>query len=143
MADLNPLIRVRRHAVEQKQKALSELYRRAEALEIEKAGMLADLEAERAKIHEMGVQMLSYFGPYSEAVKERVSAIDKELKTLEARIQIARDDIARAFSDLKKIEIVQERREGEAEKAAAKKESDAMDAIAIEGYRRKMEEDGE
>lgn len=143
MADLNPLIRVRRHAVEQKQKALSELYRKAEALEAERVAMLENLETEREKIHEMGVQMLSYFGPYSEAVKERVAAIDKDLKTLEARIQIARDDIARAFSDLKKIEIVQERREEAEKKAIAKKESASMDAIAVEGYRRKMEEEGE
>lgn len=140
MADLNPLIRIRRHAVEQKQKALSELYRKAEALEAEKAALLENLEAEREKINEMGVQMLSYFGPYSEAVKERVTIIEKNMKMLEARIQIARDDIARAFSDLKKIEIVQERRAEEDAKAAAKKEAAELDAIAIEGHRRKMEE---
>ncbi|MCC6598499.1 MAG: flagellar FliJ family protein [Alphaproteobacteria bacterium] len=143
MADLNPLIRVRKHAVEQKQKVLSDLYRKAEILEGERAALIEDLETEGLKMHEMGVQMLSYFGPYSEAVKERIEAIDKNLKTLEARIQIAQDDMTRAFSDLKKVEIVQDRREEAEEKAQNKKESDTLDAIAIEGHRRKMQEEEE
>jgi flagellar FliJ protein len=141
MADLKPLIRVRKHGVEQRQKVLSELYRKAEALAQEKRDLLTRLDEEQAHLEEMDVQMLSYFGPYSDAVHERVEEIDKAAKTLDARIEIARDDIGRAFAELKKVEITQERREDEEEKARNDKESKELDDIAIEGYRRKQEEE--
>ena len=56
MADLNPLIRVRRHVVEQKQKMLAELYRQAEELEgvaaLDQAEALIDeaLQLDRADL---------------------------------------------------------------------------------------------
>lgn len=141
MADLDPLIRVRKHAVEQKQKFLAELYRQAEELEGQKKNMLDTLAEERKKVDEMGVEALGYFGAYSQAVKGRVEDINEAMKKLNNRIEIARDDMARAFEDLKKIEITQERREAEEKKAIKKKEDDAMDEIALEGYRRKVEEE--
>ena len=141
MADLDPLIRVRKHAVEQKQKFLAELYRQAEEMEQQKQSMLDTLAEERKKVDEMGVEALSYFGHYSDAVNNRVEDIDEAMIKLNNRIEIARDDMARAFEELKKVEITQDRRHAEEQKAIQKKESDMMDEIAIEGYRRKMEED--
>ena len=140
MADLSGLIRVRRHALEQKQKFVAELYRQAEELDNQKATLLTTLDEEREKVDEMGVEMLSYFGPYSEAVKERVEEIDEASETLNARIEIAREDMRAAFAELKKIQITQERREDEEEKAVNKKESDELDEIGLETYRRKVEE---
>lgn len=141
MADLDPLIRVRKHAVEQKQKFLAELYRQAEELEAQKKNMLDTLAEERKQVDQMGVEALGYFGNYSQAVKNRVEDIDDAMKKLNNRIEIARDDMARAFEDLKKIEITQERREAEEQKAIKKKEDDMMDEIALEGYRRKVDEE--
>ena len=138
MADLNPLIRVRKHVVEQKQKFLAELYRQAEDLEHEKKTMLDQLGKEQEKIREMDVQMLSYFGPYTEAVKDRVAAIDEARGTLEARIEIAREDMREAFAELKKIEITQERREDAEAKEISKKEADELDEIGLENYRRQQ-----
>ncbi len=140
MADLSGLIRVRKHAVEQKQKFVAELYRQSEELANQKTTMLSQLDEEREKIQEFGVEMLSYFGPYSEAVKERVVEIDDASGVLEARIEIARDDMRKAYTELKKIEITQGRREDEAEKAINKKESAELDEVGIEGFRRKVEE---
>lgn len=140
MADLDPLIRVRTHVVEQKQKFLAELYRQAEELDNQKATMLRQLDEEREKIKEMGVEMLSYFGPYSEAVKDRVHEIDEAREKLETRIEIAREDMREAFAELKKIEITQEARENEEEKAREKKESDELDEIGLEIFRRQQEE---
>ena len=141
MADLKPLIRVRKHGVEQRQKVLSELYRKAEQLAQEKRDLLTRLDEEQAHLEEMDVQMLSYFGPYSDAVHERVEEIDKAAKTLDARIEIARDDIRRAFADLKKVEITQERREEEEEKARNQKESKELDDIGVDRFLRNQEEE--
>jgi flagellar export protein FliJ len=141
MADLHALIRVRRHAVEQKQKVLGELYRKVEELETQKKELHETLAAERLKVDEMGVAALGYFGRYSEVVRERSDEIDEALKKLNNRIEIAREDMRIAFSELKKIEITQEAREKAEEKKRNKKESDLMDDIAIDGFRRKQEEE--
>lgn len=141
MADLTGLIRVRKHAVEQKQKFIAELYRQAEELQQQKTTLLEQLAEEEEKIKEFSVEMLSYFGPYSEAVKERVEDIDKASATLETRIEIAREDMRTAFADLKKIEITQERREDEADREIEKKESAELDEIGVETYRRNLGEE--
>lgn len=141
MADLEALVRVRRHAVEQKQKFLAELYKQADELEGQKETMLTTLAEERKKVDEMGVEALGYFGHYSEAVRGRVEDIDEAMKKLNRRIEIAREDMRDAFAELKKVEITQERREAEEEKELKKKESDIMDEVALEGYRRRTEEE--
>lgn len=140
MADLNPLIRIRKHALEQKQKFLAELYRHAEDYERQKSNLLKTLEEEREKLDDMGPQMLAYFGPYSESVKDRVEEIDHALKKLNARIEMAREDMRAAFAEMKKLQITQDRREEEELEALDKKASQELDEIAIEGFRRQQEE---
>lgn len=141
MADLNPLIRVRKHTVEQKQKALAELYKQAEELLSQKKKLIDQLAIERQKVDEMGVAALGYFGRYSEVVRERSEEIDESMKMLEVRIEVAREDMRLAFAELKKIEITQERRD-DAEVAAREKKADQiLDDIAIEGYRRRVDEE--
>ncbi len=141
MADLDPLIRVHKHAIDQKQKFLAELYRQAEELAAQKQTMLNQLEEEKEKVKDMDVAMLSYMGPYSEAVKARVAEIDEAAATLEARIEIARDDLREAFAELKKIEITQERRAAEELAAINKKESEMLDEIALDTFRRNQAEE--
>lgn len=141
MADLNPLIRVRKHTVEQKQKALAELYRQAEELISQKKSLLDRLAVERQKVDEMGVEALGYFGRYSEVVRERAEEIDESMTMLESRIEVAREDMRLAFAELKKIEITQERRDEAEEAERNKKDDQILDEIAIDGYRRKVEEE--
>lgn len=140
MSDLNPLIRIRKHALEQKQKFLAELYRQAEEYENQKATLLKNLEEEREKLSDMGPEMLSYFGPYSQSVKERVEEIDHAMQTLSARIDLAREDMREAFAEVKKLEITQDARDDEERAELEKKLSDELDEIAIDGYRRKQQE---
>lgn len=142
MTDLAPLIRVRKHAVEQKQKVLAELYRQAEELEAQKADMLAQMEKEQETVKDLDVQMLSYFGPYTDAVHDRVEEIDEARATLEKRIEMAREDMRAAFEELKKIEITKEQRDAENAAALSKKESDDLDEVGLETYRRKQVEEG-
>lgn len=136
MADLRSLIRVRKHAVEDKQKALSELYRQAEELTSEKQALQDDLKRERQKVDEMGVEALGYFGRYSQVVKERSELIDHKMVMLENRIEIAREDMRIAFAELKKVEITQKRRDDEEEAEIKKAEDQSMDEIGLESYRR-------
>ena len=140
MADLDPLIRVRKHVVEQKQKFLAELYRQADELEEQKTVLLTQRDEERQKTAEMGVEMLSYFGPYSDAIDGRVEDIDEAVGKLNTRIEIAREDMREAFAELKKVEITQEVREAKEQAALDKKETQELDEIGIEAFRRSREE---
>ena len=116
MADLNPLIRVRKHAVEQKQKFLAELYRQAEELAAQKTSLETTLAEEQEKVKDMGIEMLAYFGPYSKAVQDRIQDIEDDTAKLNARIEVAKDDMNLAFTDLKK---------SKSPKSAAKKKKNA------------------
>ena len=136
MSDLNPLIRVRKHAVEQKQKFLAELYRQAEELTAQKLSLETTLAEEQEKVKDMGIEMLAYFGPYSKAVQDRIQDIEKDTAKLNARIEVAKDDMNLAFADLKKIQITQGRREEEEEREQNKKESNDLDEAALEIFRR-------
>lgn len=142
MADLNPLIRVRKHAIEQKQKFLADLYRQSEALAEERKKILDQLELEKQKIADMGAEMLGFFGHYSESVKTRVEEIDQAAAKLEVRIRVAQDEMQEAFAELKKIELIQERRDEEEAEALLKKENQTLGEIGIDGFRRRAEEEG-
>jgi len=141
MADLTGLMRVRKHDLEQKQKAVADLYRQAEYLANQKTELLETLDQEQEKLKDFGVEMLSYFGPYSEAVHERVEEIDAETTQLETRIEIAREDMRLSFAELKKIEITHERRLDEEQEKVDKRESTTLDEIAIDGYLRQIADD--
>lgn len=140
MADLNPLIRVRKHSVEQKQKFLAELYRQAEELQRQKETILHQMEEERKALETLSsVEMLTAYNHYVEAAKGRISDIDEARGKLEVRIEAAREEMREAFAELKKIEITQERREAEEIAAIEKRQSELLDDIAIEGFRRRTE----
>lgn len=140
MAKLDSLIRVRRYGVEEKQKALAELYRQVERFEIRRQQFEEELMTEReALVRETSPEMLAYFGRYSQIVKRDLGRIDVELKKLDARIGLMQDDIRSAFADLKRIEIVHNRRLASERKAQDDKESNELDAIGIERFHRASE----
>lgn len=141
MAELDSLIRVRTHAIEQKQKFLAELYRKAEELKQQRLDFIAQMQKEKENIQDMGMEMFVYYENYVKSAKERIAEIEVSEKQLDVRIVAAQDDMRDAFAELKKIEIIQEQRIAEEKAAQNKKESDLMDEIGIDGFRRLSEDD--
>lgn len=141
MADLDPLIRLRKHIVDEKQKILSTLYREAENLENKKKAMLDQVEHERRLIEDgSSPEASAHFGRYAENMRKKIAMMDDAIKKMEARIQVAQDDMRNAFAELKKVQITQRNREEKEKEALEKKESDLLDEMAIEGFRRKTED---
>lgn len=140
MAELDSLIRVRKHTVDQKQKVLAELYRQAENLDEQKSILEQQIQDERQNIHNMGVEMLNFFGAYAKAVKARLEEIVAAREILDARIRHAQEDMRIAFAEMKKVEIINERRKAEEKAKIAKKDSDTMDEIGVDGFRRQNED---
>lgn len=141
MADLDPLIRLRKHVAEEKQKILSALYRDAENLENKKKAMLDQLEHERRLVEEQSSpEAGAHYGRYAENMRKKIQTMNEAIRKMEAKIQTAQEDMRNAFADLKKVEITQRNREEREREALEKKESGLLDEIAVEGFRRKTED---
>ncbi len=138
MADLNALIRLRRFRVEEKQKALAEMYRQIEDVEAQIRNFEETLRRERELLNtNPNVEALAYFGRYADVVRRDIERMGMERKKIEVRIQIAQDDMREAFTDLKRVEIVQRNREEEEKKETQDRETREMNEIGLEVFRRK------
>jgi len=143
MAKLDSLIRVRKHTVEQQQKALAELYRKAEEMKAERDALETQLAIESEKSRELQPDMLEYFAAYVKQTRKTIDTIDRNREKLERQIKLAQEQLREAFAEQKKIEIIDKRRkDAEAAKENAKESKD-LDEIAIDGFRRKSEEGGD
>lgn len=140
MADLNGLIRLRKYRVEEKQKALAEIFRQAELLETRKRILLADVDREQALAEESGdVDAMVAYAAYAARVYTELKKLDFLISKMEPRIIKAQDEMREAFSEQKKAEIIQEQREKEEAEKIAKKENSNLDDIGVEVFRRKDE----
>jgi flagellar export protein FliJ len=144
MADLDPLIRLYQKRVDDKQRVLADLYREVEILETLKSDMLAEIDSESKVIEGMeSLDTHSYFGAYLQAMRKKIDVVDDGLKQIERRVNLAREDVRRGFAELKKVEITAESRDAEEARKQAKKESDLMDEIGLDAFRRGQEADSE
>jgi flagellar export protein FliJ len=144
MADLDPLIRLYQKRVDDKQRVLADLYREVEILETLKSDMLAEIDSESKVIEGMeALDTHSYFGAYLQAMRKKIDVVDDGLKQIERRVNLAREDVRRGFAELKKVEITAESRDAEEARKLAKKESDLMDEIGLDAFRRGQEADSE
>jgi flagellar export protein FliJ len=140
MADLNPLIRLRKYRVEEKQKVLADLFRQAEKIENRKSFLLKQRDEERDVAEEKNdYETLTAFALFAERVRREVEALDEAMAQLNVRIGIAQDAMREAFGELKKIEIIQENRDDAEDKKALKQEGQVLDEVAVERFRRKEE----
>lgn len=137
MADLEPLIRLRKHAVDEKQRAVAQLYREAENLEKQKKVVEDQMAHEKRLAEEMNrPEAIAFYTRYAEGARKKIAALQISIKKMEGRIEAAQEDMRAAFAEMKKIQITQTRREKREAKAVQKKEDAQMDDIAIEQYRR-------
>lgn len=137
MADLDPLIRLNKHTLDEKRRVLSRLYSDAERLMRRKAGMLDQIEAERiAADGDVDPMMIQAYLSYLQRTRKDIAAIDKEVTKIEARIEQAIEDMRETFGELKKIEITRDRRLSELEAENKRREDALFSEIALDQYSR-------
>lgn len=140
MADLDPLIRYRKHGVDEKRRFLSQLYREQEKVAAQKALIEEQMQKEIDLAAEMGtVESQAYLGKYLEGARKKAQALEVTIRKMDGRIAAAQEDVRNAFSDLKKIEITQDAREAKEKAKEKRKEDIEMDDIAIDQFRRNDE----
>ena len=140
MADLKALIRVKKYQIDEKQKRIADLFRQAEDIEGRKDALRSTLEEER-KIAENTIlrDTENMFGLYAEGVKKQITLLDRDLAKLETRIQIAQDEIREAFTEMKRIELIQKQRENREAAKITARENAELDEIGLDVFRRNSE----
>lgn len=140
MAKLEGLIRVQKHAVDEKQKILARLYKEQEDQETAKQKILNQVQQETkaSEAMENDPFLQSSFGNFLESAKQQIHKIDEDLDRINMRIELAQEKIKEAFEELKKTEIIDQSRKDKEKKARLKKENAELDDIGIEGHRRQQ-----
>ena len=140
MANLDPLIRLNKFRLEEKQRSLSKLYADVERLEIQKSAILDSVESEKQAVDSdlKNFQMMQFFMTYIQKTKQEIDHINKQISSLEIKISRAIDEMRVAFGELKKIEITRDRRLAEIQKENQKKEDALFAETALEIYRRRQ-----
>lgn len=136
MMGLHTLVRLRQQQLDAKRKVLAELQSVLTALN----GALRDLEAEVAREQETAgssPEVSFHYGRYANAVIVRRETIEARIAEQAALVAAAHAEVMAAFRELKKLEVVQERREEEARKKAALAEQKSLDEVSLDIHRRR------
>lgn len=141
MADLAPLIRYQKYQLEEKQRFIAKLYAEAEKVYNHKERLLTELKHERNFVDTSDdPKVITEFLTYQNQMKKRVELADVEIGRIDARLDVAREDLRENFAELKKFEIVQRRRLEKKRRDLERREAALFDAVAIDGFRRRLEE---
>lgn len=140
MADLTVLIRLHKHELDEKRRLLAGLYGEMAALEQRILQLERDFEAEKAAA--ASLDDIHYtFPKYAESVQRQREALDLARRTLEKKVEAAKDSLMDTFSELKKYEMTQEERERLEREEQLIRENANFDAIALEGFSRKQRDE--
>ncbi len=140
MADLTALVRLHKHELDEKRRVLGELYSQLTLLERAQHDLERAFEREKEGLS--GSSDIHFtFVNYVEKVGQQRQALNSRKAVLEDQIATAKDSMMETFSELKKYEMAQEERERLTEEERLVKESREMDAVGLENFRRKSEEE--
>lgn len=140
MADLEPLIRYRKFQLDEKRRFIARLYAEADKVYNFKQRALDEVARERAYVDESSdPHVITGFLGYQGLMKKKIAMIDVEVKRIDARIQVAQDDLREEFTELKKFEIVQRNRLRKRREELERRQAALFDAQALEAYRRSFE----
>lgn len=130
-----PLIRLARFKVEELQKQMAELDRSKQALINQIERLEASVPEEQAIATQSKDGYLAY-GSYAQAVIKRKDNIRASLSEVEAQSDALQDRLSEAFQELKKYELLEERRLARAEAAVREAEQAELDEMASIRHRR-------
>ena len=139
MAQLHGLIKFRRHDLEEKRKLLSILNTELEVLRGEKKSLLDRLTAEK-NLAAVDVDVARNFGVYLNRVLKQCGELDELIAAKLEQVQAATHVVQDAYLEVKKLEVTQEKRDQQEEDRLDRIETNTLDEIGIETFRRR--EDG-
>jgi len=124
-----PLIRLARFKVEELQKQMAEIDRARTSLNDQISRLEASVPEEQAEAAKSKDGFLAY-GSYAQAVIKRKENIRLSLAEVEGQADSIRSRLETAFQELKKYELLEERRLARIESAVRSAEQAELDEIA-------------
>jgi hypothetical protein len=140
MANLAPVIRYRKFQLDEKRRFIARLYSEADKVYAFKQKALDEVSREKKFVSESDdPYVITEFLSYQGLMKKKIGIIQVEIGRIDARIQIAQDDLREEFTELKKFEIVHRRRLERKREELERRESILLDAQAVEAWRRNQD----
>lgn len=133
MSTLDALIRVRKFELDEKRRFLKGL----EMIEDEHKAALVKLGEEllqEQKIASASQEGAYAYGAYGRVVIRRREDLDRAIIDIGLQIEVAREELATAFSELKKFEITKESRERVEAVAEGRREQAVLNELGINGH---------
>ncbi len=137
---LDTLIHLSQLQLDEKRKAMAVLLAKVDAVEAEKARILAELLAEQQNAPDAFEGGLTQ-GPFIRASLQKRDILDELLRNLAKEVDAAQAEIQTAFEELKRYEIAAEQRALKAKKEAQRRETKAMDETGSTQQQAKQQSD--
>lgn len=139
-ADLKVLIRLRDWRVDAKRRILGRMLSDLDDLKSQARGLEREMADEQKIAGSLPDEAGRAYAGYARRVLERRAALAGAIAEAERAVVVAKDDVAQAYRDLKTVEIAQVNRERREATEAERRETIALDEIALQGFRRRAAE---
>jgi flagellar FliJ protein len=136
MKSRDTLIRLKRFHVDEKRRRVSQI----EAMIAEFQRMANDLDREiEAEQKRAGIHDVTHFAypTYAKAAANRRDNLKRSAEDMKGQLQEAQDELAEAFEELKKVELLDERDQQREKTAENTRDQKAMDDIGLARHGRK------
>lgn len=136
MKSRDTLIRLKRFHVDEKRRRVSQI----ETMIAEFQRMATDLDREiQAEQARAGIHDVAHFAypTYAKAAAARRDNLLRSADDMKGQLEEAQDELAEAFEELKKIELLDERDQQREKGAETARDQKAMDDIGLQGHVRR------
>ncbi|MDX1484917.1 MAG: flagellar FliJ family protein [Alphaproteobacteria bacterium] len=135
MKKLDSLIRLRQWQLDEKRRKVAELERLASRFRLEIEQLDEALKAEQDTVSRSGAAITGY-GNYASTVLSRREKMQSSLAGIENEMVQAVEEVAAAFQEYKKVDLIRARQLRTAELRNKRKQQSAMDEAGLNLYRR-------
>jgi flagellar export protein FliJ len=136
MKSRDTLIRLKRFHVDEKRRRVSQI----ETMIAEFQRMAADLDREiAAEQQRAGIHDVSHFAypTYARAAGQRRDNLLRSAEDMKGQLAEAQDELAEAFEELKKVELLDERDQAREKVAEKTRDQQSMDEIGLQAHSRR------
>ena len=135
MKGLKTLIRMHRLKMEGQQRQLADLEGASNVFRSQIEAMAENIRRE-SEIAERNPDSAFTVGGFVQATLARRGTLEDSLAEIELQVNELRDKVATAFRDIKRFELIMDRREQSARREAGRRERKVEDATAMTIFRR-------
>lgn len=135
---LETLIRLHQFTLDERRRELKEVQEREDALKAQLAELAARVEKER----QMAAESPEYGAAYSRFVtwaRDERRRLERAVQDMQPELEQARDRMAEAFAEKKRVEITRDNRQEEEEMDRKHREQIELDEVGMQRHRRLQE----